>query len=82
LVGQGFLGVLLGSWALRWMIPRTVLGDVASWCRLYLAAKPSHVGNGCGWASLPLAPSYGLQLSDEGTWLPVQHCLVLSCYSG
>jgi hypothetical protein len=25
-------------------MPRTVLGDVASWCQLYLGAKPSHVG--------------------------------------
>jgi hypothetical protein len=27
-VGQRFLGVLLGSRALRWMMPRTVLGDI------------------------------------------------------
>jgi hypothetical protein len=25
-------------------VPRTVLGDVASWHRVYLDAKPSHVG--------------------------------------
>jgi hypothetical protein len=25
-------------------MPRTILGDIASWHRLYLAAKPSHVG--------------------------------------
>jgi hypothetical protein len=48
-------------------MPRTVLGDVASWRWLYLAAKPSHVGGRCGWASLHSAPSYGLQSSVEGT---------------
>jgi hypothetical protein len=42
--GQGFPGILLGSRALRWMMPEIVLGDVASWRRLYLAVKPSHVG--------------------------------------
>jgi hypothetical protein len=25
-------------------MPEMVLGDIDSWCRLYLAAKPSHVG--------------------------------------
>jgi hypothetical protein len=25
-------------------MPGMVFGDVASWCRLYLATKPSHVG--------------------------------------
>jgi hypothetical protein len=30
-----------------------VLGDIASWHWLYLAAKPSHVQGGrCGWASM------------------------------
>jgi hypothetical protein len=46
-VGQGFPGVLLSSQvflALRWMTLKKVLGDVASWCWLYFAAKPSHVG--------------------------------------
>jgi hypothetical protein len=40
-------GVLLGSrvfLALRWTMPGMFLGDVASHRRLYLAAKPSHVG--------------------------------------
>jgi hypothetical protein len=40
--GQGFLGILLGSRALRWIIPKMVLGDVALQHQLYLAAKPSH----------------------------------------
>jgi hypothetical protein len=44
-----------------------VLGDIASWHQLYLAAKSSHVGGRCGRASLPFALSYGLQSSDEGT---------------
>jgi hypothetical protein len=42
--GHGFLDILLGSRALRWMLPETILGDVASWRQLYLTAKPSHVG--------------------------------------
>jgi hypothetical protein len=25
-------------------MPRTILGDVLAWGRLYLAAKPSHIG--------------------------------------
>jgi hypothetical protein len=25
-------------------MPGLVLGDIVSWCRLYMAAKPSHVG--------------------------------------
>jgi hypothetical protein len=29
----------------------SVLGDVTSWHRLYLADKPSHMGGRCGWAS-------------------------------
>jgi hypothetical protein len=59
-----------------------VLGDIALWHRLYLAANPFHVGGRCGWASLPSAPSYGLQSSVEGTELPVKCCLVPSCDSG
>jgi hypothetical protein len=39
-------------------------------------------GGRCGQASLPPAPSYGLQLSDEGIGLPIRHCLVLLCYNG
>jgi hypothetical protein len=54
----------------------------SSWCRLYLASKPSHVGSQCGWASLPSAPSYSLQLSVKRTELPVRRCLVPSCGSG
>jgi hypothetical protein len=61
-------------------MPGTVLADVSSWCRHYLAA--SHVGDRCGHASLPSAPSYSLQSSDEGTELLVRHCLVPSCDSG
>jgi hypothetical protein len=56
----------------------TVLGYVALWCWLYFTAKPSHVGGQCGWARLPSAPTYDLQLSDEGTGLPARRCLVLS----
>jgi hypothetical protein len=32
---SGLPGVLLGSrvfWVLRWTMPETILGDVASWC--------------------------------------------------
>jgi hypothetical protein len=36
-------------------------------------------GGRCGRASLPPAPTYGMQSSNEGTWLPARHCLVLSC---
>jgi hypothetical protein len=84
-------------------MPATVLRDVASQHRLYLAAKPSHglAGGGggggmgagpllplcCwggggpsrGWATLPPAPSYGLQPLDEGTWHFVRKCLISSC---
>jgi hypothetical protein len=42
--GHGFSGILLGSRTLRWMMPGMIFGDVASRHRLYLAAKPSHVG--------------------------------------
>jgi hypothetical protein len=45
-------------------MPGTVLGDIALWRRLYLAAKTSHVGGGeggrCGHASLSSAPSHDL----------------------
>jgi hypothetical protein len=44
--------------------------------RLYLVAKPSHVGGRCGWSSLPSTPTYGSYLPREGTW-PI--CQVLSC---
>jgi hypothetical protein len=63
-------------------MPGTVLGDVALWYQLYLAAKPSHVGCQCGWASLPSTSSYDLQSSDEGTEPPARRCLVPSCDSG
>jgi hypothetical protein len=49
------------------MMPGTVLEDVASWHRLYLAAKASHKGGRCRWASMPSVPSYDLESSDEGT---------------
>jgi hypothetical protein len=61
-VGRGFLGILLGSRTWRWMMPGAVLGDVASWNRLYLAARPCHAEGRCGRASLPSALSYYLQL--------------------
>jgi hypothetical protein len=41
---QGFSGILLGSRAPRWMVPETIIGDIALRHRLYLATKPSHVG--------------------------------------
>jgi hypothetical protein len=47
-------GVLLGSRALRWTMLRMVLGDVASWHRLYLVAKPSHVGVDVDGLACPL----------------------------
>jgi hypothetical protein len=43
-VGAAFSGVLLGSRALRWIMPGTVLGYIAMLHWLYLATKPSHVG--------------------------------------
>jgi hypothetical protein len=63
-------------------MPKMVLGDVALWRQFYLAAKPSHVRGRCGWASLPSAPSYDMQSSDEGSELSARHCLVPSCSSG
>jgi hypothetical protein len=53
-VGQGFSGILLCSWALRWMVPKTVLGAVCL-VMLYLAAKPTHVGADVDRASLLLS---------------------------
>jgi hypothetical protein len=58
-----------------------VLEDVASWRRLYLAAKLSHMRGRYGRASLPLTPSYGLQPSDKGTGPPVRCYLIPSCSS-
>jgi hypothetical protein len=46
---------------------RSVPGEVALWCHLYLAF------------SLPSTLSYGLESSDEGIELPSMHCLVPSC---
>jgi hypothetical protein len=45
---SSLLGVLFSSWAflvMRWMIPRSVLVEVASW-GLFLAVRSSHVGGG------------------------------------
>jgi hypothetical protein len=42
------------------------LGDVASRRRLYLAAKPSHVGVDVDELAYPPALSYDLQASDGG----------------
>jgi hypothetical protein len=55
----------------------TLLHDIGFTCLLSLPTWGQ-----CGWASLPSALSYGLQLSDEGIELPVKRCLVPSCYSG
>jgi hypothetical protein len=52
--GQGFLGVLLGSQVLRWMVPEMVLRDIASRRWLYLAAKPSLVGVDMDGLACPL----------------------------
>jgi hypothetical protein len=41
-VGRGFLGILHGSQALKWLVPGWFLE--ASSRRLYLAAKPSQLG--------------------------------------
>jgi hypothetical protein len=81
-VGQGFLGIFLGSRALRWMVPWD-----GSWrcCFMALALLGCYAfprGYRCGWASIRPSPSYGLQPLDEGTWLPVRRCLVPSHYSG
>jgi hypothetical protein len=39
-----FLSVLLGSRALGWRVPGTILGVLACLTMLYLVVKPSHVG--------------------------------------
>jgi hypothetical protein len=51
-----------------WMMSRTILEDVASRCRLYLAAKPSHVGLDVdGLACLLHRPTvYSRQMSGQG----------------
>jgi hypothetical protein len=43
-VEGGSLGILLGTWALRWTMPRIVLGDTVMLHQLYWAAKPSNMG--------------------------------------
>jgi hypothetical protein len=48
------MGILLGSRSLRWMMPGMVLGDIASQHRLYLAAKPSHMGVDVDGLACPL----------------------------
>jgi hypothetical protein len=53
-------------------MPEKVLRDVASWCLLYFAAKPSHVRVDVDGLASPPAPSDDPQPSDEGTWLPVR----------
>jgi hypothetical protein len=35
-------------------------------------------GGQCGWARPPPAPSSGLQQSNEGTWMHIRCCFVLS----
>jgi hypothetical protein len=44
--------------AMRYMVPETILGEVVSWC-LYLMTKSSHMRGSCGSASLPSALAYG-----------------------
>jgi hypothetical protein len=44
-----------------------VLGDVASWHRLYLAAKPPHMVVNMDEQAVPPALSYNLHPSDEET---------------
>jgi hypothetical protein len=39
---------------MRWMTFEKVLGDVASWCWLYLAAKPLHEGVDVDGLTYPL----------------------------
>jgi hypothetical protein len=82
-VGQGFLGVLLGSrtfLVLRWMTPEMVLEYVATRRLIYLAAKPSHLGVDVDELSCPCAvlPPIGVRLECRVpclilfffTWLP------------
>jgi hypothetical protein len=47
----------LGSLIVRWTMPRSVLGEIASWC-LGSVVTPPHVGWWGGWASLSPAPAY------------------------
>jgi hypothetical protein len=75
-VGQGFLGVFLGSRALRWMVPWD-----GSWrcCFMALALLGCYAfprGYRCGWASIRPSPSYGLQPLDERD---MASCQALSC---
>jgi hypothetical protein len=69
-VGQGFPGVLgsLVFLALRWTMLEKVLMDVTSWCWLYLAAKPSHVGADVDGLAYPLhhPMSYSHQTRGQG----------------
>jgi hypothetical protein len=53
-VGGGIPAVLLGSQALRWTMPRLVLGDVSVLHGLYLATRPSHVWVDVGRQACPL----------------------------
>jgi hypothetical protein len=39
-----FPSFLLGSWALGWRVPETIIGVLSCLTMLYLVVKPSHVG--------------------------------------
>jgi hypothetical protein len=70
---------LIGSHSPPLWSPSVVL-HIASWCRLYFAAKPSHVGVDVdGPACLPPAPSYDLQPSDGGGQGGMPSCRASSC---
>jgi hypothetical protein len=70
---RGFPGILLDCWvilALRWMTLEKVLGDVASWCWLYLAGKPSHVGVNVDGRAYPLHHLSACSRQTRGHDLP------------
>jgi hypothetical protein len=82
-VRQGFPGVLLGSWlflVLRWMMPEMVLEDVATRCRLYLAAKPFQVAVSVDKLSSPLhrPTTYGYQTRVQSSLSGTVHLYLVT----
>jgi hypothetical protein len=79
--GQGFPSILLGSRALRWTVPWTVLVDIALWHRLYLVAKPSHVGVDVDGLAYPLHHPMTCSCQSRGqgflSGTALSHCAVV-----
>jgi hypothetical protein len=70
------LGVLLGSRALRWMMPMTVLGDVIVLHWLYMAAKSSHVGVDVDGLACPLHHPTACSCQTRGQSFLSHHAIV------